>query len=317
MKYIFLFTLPLLAVINSCTTDYIVEDLAGKSVSIISPADSATANTTSPLFWWNELNDATGYRIQIVWPDFSNVQQLVYDTLAVGDRFSPTLLPGRTYTWRIRPENGASNGEWVVRTLTVDSTIDLSQQNVVITQPVSNFFTQSSTVTFGWNPISEADIYRVEVRDASTQVVVTTTTVTTTAWSSTFAEGAFEFRVRAEKTSSSDVSPYSALQFTIDQTGPAAPVPTAPANSSILVLPTTVNFTWTNANDAISDSLYISTDSTFATFNEARSFSAAQGSWSWTGAQSTGTGYYYWQVRSFDAAGNASPYSTRFRFRVN
>jgi hypothetical protein len=317
MKYVFLFLLSYLLSISSCTTDYIVEDLTGKSVAIISPADSATATTTTPLIWWNKINDATGYRIQIVWPNFTAVQQLVYDTLATGDRFVPTLTPGRTYTWRIRPENGATTGEWVTRKLTIDSTIDLSQQNVVITQPVNNFSTSNSSVTFGWNPISEADLYRIEVRNVSTQAVVTATTVVNSAWSSSFAEGAFEFHIRAEKTSGSDVSPYSTLSFTVDQTGPAAPTLITPADNGILSLPTTVNFDWTSGTDAFTDSLFIATDSLFTTIVEQRSFSGSQGSWAWSNAQATGTGYYYWRLRSYDAAGNASPYSTRFRFRIN
>lgn len=310
----FLFAITLAA----CTNDFIVGDLSGKRVTILAPADSLTASTTSPLFWWEEINDATGYRIQIAFPNFTSIQQLVYDTLVSGDRFTPVLSAGRSYTWRIRPENGATTGDWVTRTLRIDSTISLSQQTVVITNPAANASLQSGSVTFTWNTIAQADLYRFELRNANTQAILDNLTTTTSAWTKTgLTDGVYQFRIRAENSVTSEVTAYSTRNFTIDQTGPAAPTLTAPANSTTIFLPTQVSFNWNSAADAVTDSLFISTDSTFATQTEFGFSTPTPLPYTWSGAQNTGSGYYYWRVRSYDAAGNAGTYSTRFRFRVN
>jgi Asp-tRNA(Asn)/Glu-tRNA(Gln) amidotransferase A subunit family amidase len=302
----------------ACTNDYIVGDLTGKRVNILAPADSSTATTTSPLFWWSEINDATGYRIQIAFPNFTAPQQLVYDTLVSGDRFNPVLSAGRSYTWRIRPENGATEGDWVTRLIRIDSTISLSQQTVVITNPAVNASLQSGTVTFTWNALAQADLYRIELRNTVTQAILDNITVTATAWTKTgLADGSYQLKVRAENSVTSEVTPYSSRNFTIDQNGPAAPTLTAPANSTTIFLPTAVQLNWTSAADAVRDSLFISTDSTFATQTVFGFSSPAPLPYTWTGAQNTGSGYYYWRVRSYDAAGNFGTYSTRFRFRVN
>ncbi|MCA6363625.1 MAG: hypothetical protein IM638_11360 [Bacteroidetes bacterium] len=307
-----------IALLAGCTNDYIVGDLSGKRVTILAPADSTSANTTSPLFWWEEINDATGYRIQIVFPNFAAPQQLVYDTLVSGDRFNPVLQAGRSYTWRIRPENGATTGDWVTRQLRIDSTISLSQQTVVVTNPIANASLQSGTVTFTWNPLTQADLYRIELRNASTQAILDNLTVSTSAWTKTgLTDGSYQFRIRAENSTTSEVTPYSTRSFTIDQTGPAAPTLTAPSNSTTIFLPTQVSFNWTSAADSETDSLFISTDSTFATQTTFGFSTPAPLPFTWSGAQNTGSGYYYWRVRSYDAAGNAGTYSTRFRFRVN
>lgn len=307
-----------LLALAGCTNDYIVGDLTGKRVTILAPADSSTATTTSPLLWWEEINDATGYRVQIAFPNFNSLQQLVYDTLVDADRFSPVLTAGRSYTWRIRPENGATTGDWVTRLLRIDSTISLSQQVVVITGPAANAALQSGTLTFTWNPLAQANLYRLELLNAATQAVITTTTVVTSAWTHTgLTDGSYQFRVRAENSITSEVTPYSSRTFTIDQTGPATPVLVAPTNGTTIFLPTPVSFNWSSAADSQTDSLFVSTDSTFATQSSFGFGTPAPLPWTWTGAQNTGSGYYYWRVRSYDAAGNLSNYSTRFRFRVN
>lgn len=313
-----LIVICLLFTLAACTNDYIVGDLTGKRVTILAPADSSTASTTSPLFWWSEINDATGYRIQIAFPNFSVPQQLVYDTLVSGDRFYPVLSAGRSYAWRIRPENGATTGDWVTRLLRIDSTISLSQQTVVITSPAANASLQTSSVTFTWNQLTQADLYRIELRNTATQAILDNSTVTSTAWTKTgLSDGNYQFKIRAENSVTSEVTPYSTRNFTIDQTGPAAPTLTAPSNSTTIFQPTAVMFNWTSATDAVRDSLFISTDSTFNTATTFGFSSPAPLPYTWTGAQNTGSGYYYWRVRSYDAAGNVGTYSSRFRFRVN
>lgn len=304
------------ALLFSCEHDFIEDDLSGKLVSVIAPADNDTVQSASPLYWWNEIDGARTYRLQIVYPSFTAPQQLLYDTAVAGDRFYPSLVPGYTYHWRIRPENGSSRGDWVTRRLTIDSTVSLANQPVVITLPASNgYSTSSSTVAFSWNNLTSATYYRVEIINTATTAVVVSTTVISSNYQYTLAQGSYELRVRAENATS--FSAWSTRTFSVDQTAPVTPVLVAPANNAYFTsVPSTLAFDWTSGSDAVTDSLFIATDSTFATGNILRlALSAAQGGYNWTGALS-GT-IYFWRVRSVDAAGNRSNYSTVYRFEVN
>jgi hypothetical protein len=300
----------------SCEDDFIEDDLTGKMVTILAPADNDTVSTSTPLYWWSEIDGARSYRIQIVYPDFNAPQQLLYDTAVVGDRFYPSLSPGNSYHWRIRPENGSSEGEWITRRITVDSSVSLSAQTVIITQPsVNNTATANSTMLFTWNSVAAASLYRIELTNLSTGALITSTTTTLNSYSVVLAQGNYEFRVRAENSSS--ITAWSSRLFTIDQTAPTIPVLVFPADNAFYAsAPGSITFDWTSSSDAYTDSLEIATDSTFASGIALQlQLSASQGFYTWTGAQSSTT--YFWRVRSQDLAGNRSNNSAVFRVIVN
>jgi hypothetical protein len=301
---------------GGCRKDFIESDLSGKLVSILAPADEDTVSTTTPLFWWNEIEGTRNYHIQVVYPDFTSPQILLYDTLVDADRFYPNLNPGYTYHWRIRPENSSSNGDWVTRSLTIDSTVSLSAQSVVITSPATNgYATSLSTVSFVWNAISGITFYRIDITNTTSGTNVTSTTTTLNTFSYTFPQGNYSFSVRAENATS--FTPWSIRTFSIDQTAPTAPQLIVPAHLTFYPTPPAlVNFDWSSATDALTDSLYISTDSTFTTgIQSAVLLNSSQSAYTWTGAQASTV--YYWRVRSMDAAGNRSNYSTTFKFTDN
>ncbi len=315
MRKLPLFIFALL-ILNSCEHDFIEDDLTGILVSVIAPSDDDTVQVASPLFWWNEIEGARGYRLQIVYPDFSSPQQLVYDTLIDGDRFYPDLSPGNTYYWRLRPENGSSEGEWLTRRLTVDSSVSLANQTIVITSPMSNgFATSNSSVAFTWNSLSAASYYRVEIVNTATTATVVATTLTTNSYQYTLSQGNYELRVRGENSSS--FTQWSSRTFIVDQTAPVAPALVTPVdNSFYATVPSTLAFDWTSGSDSQIDSLFISTDSTFTTASVLElALGAAQGGYNWTGALASTV--YFWRVRSVDAAGNLSNYSAVYRFDVN
>ncbi len=299
-----------------CRKDFIESDLKDKLVSILAPADDDTVSTTTPLFWWNEIEGTRSYHIQLVYPDFDSPQALLYDTLVEGDRFYPNLDPGYTYHWRIRPENSSSHGDWVTRKLTIDSTVSMNAQSVVITSPSSNgYATSNSTVSFSWNTISGATFYRIDITNTANNANVTSTTTTLNTFSYTFPQGNYSFSVRAENSTS--FTPWSSRTFSIDQTAPTPPQLISPAHTTFYATPPPiVNFDWTSATDALTDSLYISTDSTFITgIQTAVLLNSSQSAYAWTGAQAATV--YYWRVLSIDAAGNRSNYSSTFKFTDN
>lgn len=299
-----------------CEDDFIEDDLTGKLVSILAPADNDTVPTSTPLFWWNEINGARSYRVQIVYPDFMSPQQLLYDSAVASDRFYPSLTPGNSYEWRIRPENGSSEGEWVTRRLTIDSSISLSNQTIVITQPATNgTSTANSTMSFTWSALTSASLYRLEITNTVSGIVSVSTTSAMNNFTTVLAQGSYEFRVRAENATS--ITAWATRTFIIDQTAPTTPVLIFPGDNAFYASPpSSINFDWNNSADAYTDSLEIATDSTFSSGIVLQVLlSSTQSSYTWTGAQTLNT--YYWRVRSTDLAGNRSSYSNVFSFIVN
>lgn len=293
---------------SSCSKDFIEGDLSGKTVTILAPADNDTVATSTPFFWWQEISDARTYRLQIAQPSFAAPQQLLYDTAVAGDRFYPSLQPG-AYEWRIRPENGSSEGDYVTRTLTIDSSAGLSTQQVIFSAPLTNpFYTSSTNVSFAWNTISGASFYRIDVIDSANGSSVVSTTSLSPAFNYVFAQGTYRIMVRAENSTS--FSPYTSRVFIVDTNAPTASAPQSPANS-VTGLSTTVNFTWiAQSSDRIGDSLLVSSDSTFATTALAL-YTTSQ---SYSGFAASSLTTYYWKLKTRDNAGNWSGYSARFKF---
>lgn len=101
------------------------------------------------------------------------------------------------------------------------------------------------------------------------------------------------------------------------QTAPTVPQLILPATNSFYATPpATLQFDWSNDATAYSDTLWIATDSTFASgVLVQQMLLSSQSNYTWTGAQAGTT--YFWRVRSTDVAGNRSNYSFVFRFTVN
>lgn len=301
-------SLALLLLGIGCSKDFVEGDLSGKTVVILAPAADDTVNTSTPLFWWEEINDARKYRLQIVQPDFTSPQVIIYDTAITGDRFYASLQPG-TYTWRLRPENGSTQGDYVTRTLTVDSTSGLTNQQVVFTSPAVNpYYTNNASVSFGWNAVSGATFYRIDVIDSSDQSIEVSTTSLINAFNYTFPAGTYRIQVRAENSTS--FTSYASKVFVVDTQSPTASAPQSPANNAI-AQPSIINFTWIGqSTDRFADTLLVSTDSTFIN-NVQRFYTTAT---SYSGFNTNAATVYYWKLRTRDAAGNWSAYSTRFKF---
>lgn len=292
-----------------------VDDMSGKTVNILAPSDNYETVTLTNTFLWDPVDDADGYRLQIAEPSFANMTKRLLDTLVENNSFQYTLDYG-TYEWRVRPENSASQGDYVVRTITIkiDSLQDLAEQVVVLTFPTNNEPLNTMSITFTWDTITYADDYRFELAtpDFSGTVLVSGEVLTNNSYSYTFTdEGTYQWRVKAQNELTN--SEYTTYTFLIDTTAPAMPVISSPADEASL-MDSTVTMSWTRPADtgsSLFDSLFIYVDSL-----EVNTIKAVK---------TTSTGYtmdfyrdstYYWKVRTFDAAGNSGTYTSLYEFTV-
>jgi hypothetical protein len=285
--------------------DIFERDLEGATVTIIAPSDSIHMSDASVKFDWEEMEEVAGYRIQVARPDFSGIEELVYDSLVSGNTITLGLYPG-SFEWRIRPENSASYGDYILRSIFIDSTDNLSGQEIILVAPLDNAQTNSSTIDFCWQELYNASSYRFVLRtpdwngeDVLPEAVIDANGITI----ESIPEGEFEWGVRGEAALSN--TPFAIFHLTTDYTAPGTPELVTPSNGASVASP--VLFSWNRAADdgtTLRDSIYVYSD--VGLVNLVWSAEAPED----TISKVLITGTYYWQVKSLDAAGNTGLFST-------
>ncbi|HRO46358.1 hypothetical protein [Agriterribacter sp.] len=76
-------------------------------VILLSPKDSLVTSTTSQTFYWDLLDGAAEYQLQVVSPRFNAIERLIKDTIMNGNQFTIELAKG-DYEWRVRGLNYSS-----------------------------------------------------------------------------------------------------------------------------------------------------------------------------------------------------------------
>jgi hypothetical protein len=300
---------------SACQKDLIVKDITDKNVTALSPPDGYNTPNNSITFWWEEVDGAEKYNVQIVSPSFSNIQQLITDTSVTTDKFTKVLTPG-TYQWRVRATNNGGETPWTTRTLTIDTSSNLSYAAVILLSPADSFYTNASSVTLSWASVNNATTYELSTSGVSS----TSANYSTTSAVLSFAnEGMVTWSVRAENSFS--FSPPSSRKIFIDRTAPltinlnSSYPPTTPA------VPADTLFKWTPLSDSYKDVIEISDDgfvssllkrdTVMTTVSGSRTYPITSTNFTPT------TGITYsWRIKSIDKAGNVGSYCTAKTFSV-
>lgn len=285
----------------------IEENIEDDNMLVLAPADSLSTVSNSITFWWELLDGADGYRLQIVKPSFGNVAELLLDSLVEGDKLVWSLGAG-TYQWRVRGENSGYYTDYAVRTLTVDTTSDLSQLTLFVNNPPENYETNNSTITFNWQGLDAVDDYRFEIGDVGFTTSYVDVNINDTAITYVLEHGFYEWRVRGQNSSSN--TPYVTRFLTIDTIVPVAPSLVSPMDASVFQSDTVI-LNWTRDQGASYDSVFIYNDSTFAL--PIQIFQSTVDSFQYI---NTTDATYYWRVRSYDGAGNRSQFSLGRKFSL-
>lgn len=305
IAYIFIFIISIVF-FTSCK-DIVETDLSGKNIAILSPVNNTVSANFSQTFWWQEIEGAITYKLQVVKPSFSSIQELTLDTTIAVNQFSFTLLPG-SYQWRVKAMNGSSDTDYSVCNLTIDSTLDLSNQWVLLNSPIDNDSSAQATHSFSWQTLSNTDSYLFQI--VMNGLPIYTQTLTTTSINYTFLnDGAYQWRVFAQNATSTSSPVNATRNITIDRVAPSIPVLSSPmANDSVS---NPINLSWTSDPTYAYDSVYVYAD-TNLTVLVANGISTNQ-TYSYIGIVGQD---YFWRVRSVDAVGNKSSYTNRRKFIV-
>lgn len=310
IKYIFLiFGIGLFI---ACTKDFIEKDIKNDKVTIIAPVDNLSTPNNTITFWWDALEGAEKYNLQIVKPSFDSISQLLVDTNITGDKFVYVFTPGK-YQWRIKAINGGGSTVYTTRSLKIDTTSNLQYVQVNPVAPIANFKTNSKTVVFSWNALLAANSYNLIISDLNGQIASFNTS--NTSYQYTFTNtGVFSWKIQAQNSFS--YSQFSTLRYLkIDQTAPSIPALNLPNNNSLIVQDS-MYLKWTRgSNDVMYDSLFISTDS-FSSQIRNISVSAKLIQINSISPGLSTNNFYFWRLKSIDSAGNISNYSNIRKFKL-
>ncbi|MBC7879398.1 MAG: DNRLRE domain-containing protein [Anaerolineales bacterium] len=216
---------------------------------------------------------------------------------------TPTRTPTHTAT------RTPTNTSVPTVTYTPANTINLSAP--ILRSPQSNWVTTNTVPTFSWSGVTGGKSYEIIfARDSAFTNIVDTKKFNQLLYTPTspFGDGQYYWRVRAYNASNQFGKWSSSRSFTIDNTGPSAPVLNSPANNASTRYPT---FKWNSVLTAVSYQLQYDNDSDFSS----PSYTIITRS-TFRKPPAMKVGTYYWHVRAKDAAGNWSAWSIPFTITI-
>ncbi len=301
--------------------DIIETDLSKKSLGSLAPADNIVSSSYHQTFRWDPIDGATSYKLQIAKPNFAAPTAYFLDSTIKTNQFTSTLTPG-VYQWRVKAMNSSSYTPYITHNLTIDSSLDLHNQFVLLSTPANNMYSNNLTSTFSWQILANSNSYLFQV--FSNDTLIATQSSTTTSLSYSFSsQGTYTWKVSGQNTLSTS-QPSSARTITVDTTKPLLPVAVFPVFDTIHANPIQLKWNTTASTGTFASSdfcrLQISRDSTFtAITTDGKDTVMRVGTnpmiYSFYGA--TVGQNYYWRVKAMDNADNSSAYFIRRRLKRN
>ena len=293
--------------------DFIEPSLENRLVVINAPADGSESNKYQVGFWWEPVEDALSYRLQIVTPDFNAPVSLIRDTLIQGGtRIEITLEPGK-YQWRLRAENGSSVSKYASAGFVIHES-SLTAQSVTLTGPGSGYLTSGPAVTLSWNKLFGSTAYLLQIDTENFQdesKMVYNQAITSDAFLFEFPKDAtYQWRVRAQN--EKEISKWSETRTVIsDKIPPGIPVPQAPVRGAQVVQP--VSISWSAVPTAKKYKVYLF-KSDGVTPYPGSPFRLTTNSYVFTLGQSGEM--VYWKVQALDEIENEGQLSELMTFSI-
>ena len=118
------------------------EGLASNTLILTAPNNNFITNETAITLSWNDLTDATEYRVQVL--DAAD-ESVLDETLKVTS-IDATFTEG-DFTWKVRAQNNTESTLYSSRNLTVDTTIP---NTPLLVTPTNNSTASAGSIDFTW-----------------------------------------------------------------------------------------------------------------------------------------------------------------------
>lgn len=297
----------------NCETIF-VENISKEQVVLLAPATNAELLPGTIAFNWQEITDATAYKIEIATPDFTNANQILLDSTTTALTILKKLDAGN-YEWRVKALNSDYTTVYSTNNFSIIDTVTLLPSATInLLLPIEDKISNSTNQTLVWESLEGATEYRIQLWSPDEDgTKIEDETFSTTHFEFDFPDGDFTWSVRGQSDTQNTV--FTSRKIKIDTENPNTPLLTSPDDNETIAVTTAVNFKWTRTDVEGAeelDSLYIYTDSTLETIV----FKDKATDKEYTKSDLT-VGDYYWIVNAFDAAGNISTVSTTHKLTIN
>lgn len=303
--------------------DFIEKNIKDETPVLILPANNSNIQANPVHVKWEELEGATKYRIEIVSPEFANIQSFPVDSIVTGSNFY-IGLDSAQYEIRITAMNAGYNSHTSeIKRFWVGTSQGGSNTSIVLTYPDNNtYYNESYLGKFKWDIPASGGVqsYTFELHETSTfggayvvnpinQLGINEITLSEASGTS-LNDGVYCWGVKAYFSNQTETN-FSKRIFYIDKTVPAAATLSTPANNAVVISANDVTFTWTLPTDVgaapspRSSLLEIATDVNFVNLVNPGSYESVT-----TQTVTLTSNTYYWRVRVKDQAGNEAPVPT-------
>lgn len=288
----------------TCTycSEVLEKSIAKQEVNLLAPGNNYQSSKYEVHFWFEPIDDALFYRLQVVSPAFDSIGGMVLDTLINSSRFITTIDPGN-YQWRVRAENGSSKTAFSEPRSFIIELSSIRQQKVTLISPAHNYLTNQNTINFKWGALFGATQYRLQVDTNGfadeNKLVYNRIGASTDALLNFNRDHVYQWRVRAENDTVQSV--WSQInQLTYDHTPPSKVVLTAPLKEQMLSLP--VSLQWNSVASARRYKLYVYKSDSTSLYNQQYPMILSASNYSFN--QGNFNERIYWKVSAIDDAGN-------------
>ena len=302
---------------TSCE-DILEEDITNDIINPISPTEGTVVESNVVNFQWNVLDGADNYRVQL----FDNNEVIILDSVVSQTNLTSPVSSG-DYKWRVRGENfGYQSTYSLPISFSVIESTNLTTQQVILSSPSNSFYTNMNSINLAWQDLVAADTFSIEVINVTSGSTIVyqqsglTTTFINLSNTIFSTDGEYLWKIKAINATSE--TPFAYRTIFIDRTLPNQPQLSLPANNSAQIINQAITFNWTIAADsgtiqsALSYVIEFANTNTFTVITQSSNsnISSLQQTF-------TSVGDYYWRVKTLDAAGNVSTYSSVFKFTIN
>ena len=134
-----------------------------ETVRLLAPKDKLNTTSETITFWWDKIDKAESYNLQVVKPKFDSIEELILDTLTNEDSYTLDIIPGE-YEWRVCAINSSEQKtQYSTRSLFIDNENNLQNEDVILIAPTNNLRTSTKTLTFWWEEIDQATSYVLQI----------------------------------------------------------------------------------------------------------------------------------------------------------
>lgn len=293
--------------------EFIEPSIAKKNIVPLSPANGIESSKYSQTFWWEEVEDALKYRLQVATPNFDRPERLMLDTLIERNKFNYTLDPGQ-YEWRVRAENGSSYTAYGKASFVIYPT-SIKIQQVQLESPSNNTLTNQASTLFKWMKLFGADKYRLQIDTNNfadeTVLFVDKTVPNFELLIPLTKDKLYQWRVKAKNDTAE--SKWSAVyNLTLDRVPPTAVLLNSPSNNEVVDHP--VKLSWTVAATAKKYFLYVYGSNGTTLYSG--KFPLTLTTNSYTFSEGIKGEKVFWEVSAVDEAGNVGTRSEKRSFTI-